>query len=286
MKIQKSFLILTLILCALGCSSDDKDEMISIEGTEWISLENGTTGDAKDITSGKQAGTYFRVALSGIDILQTITKNRPYKYSGIYKFDYPNFVIEADNGAMAKYNVGKDYMTLVSGDNSYNNVYFPKKMYLCIEGESTYRETSIDIFTGKTWYMTYIAIEGQNKMYDFWQGDQDAREKSFRTIKGDNYTLVFEGAEINGTAGGAFSGKATSASVNGDWSANGDNRELKITIKNGGGTDGDKYLGKAFMDGLKSAFKYGGDSKNLYIYYKEGQTVKFISFAPQRNSGN
>ena len=28
----------------------------------------------------------------------------------------------------------------------------------------------IDIFTGKTWYMTYIAVEGQNKMYDFWQG--------------------------------------------------------------------------------------------------------------------
>ena len=26
----------------------------------------------------------------------------------------------------------------------------------------------IDIFTGKTWYMTYIAVEGQNKMYDFW----------------------------------------------------------------------------------------------------------------------
>mgnify|MGYP002669390264 FL=1 len=134
--------------------------------------------------------------------------------------------------------------------------------------------------------MTYIAVEGQNKMYDFWQGDQDAREKSFKTIAGDNYTLVFEGAEVNGTAGGTFTGKATSASVNGDWNANGDNRELKITIKSGGGTDTDKYLGKAFMDGLKSAFKYGGDNKNLYIYYKEGQTVKFISFAPQRNSGN
>lgn len=144
----------------------------------------------------------------------------------------------------------------------------------------------IDIFTGKTWYMTYIAVEGQNKMYDFWQGDQDVREKSFKTIAGDNYTLVFEGAEVNGTAGGTFTGKATSASVNGDWNANGDNRELKITIKSGGGTDTDKYLGKAFMDGLKSAFKYGGDNKNLYIYYKEGQTVKFISFAPQRNSGN
>ena len=82
-----------------------------------------------------------------------------------------------------------------------------------------------------------------------------------------------------------FTGKATSASVNGDWNANGNNRELKITVKNAG-TDADKYLGKAFMDGLKNAFKYGGDNKNLYIYYKEGQTVKFISFAPQRNSGN
>jgi len=58
----------------------------------------------------------------------------------------------------------------------------------------------IDIFTGKTWYMTYIAVEGQNKMYDFWQNDQDARDKSFKTITGDNYTLVFEGANVNDVA--------------------------------------------------------------------------------------
>lgn len=143
----------------------------------------------------------------------------------------------------------------------------------------------IDIFTGKTWYMTYIAVEGQNTMYDFWQGNEEARIQSFNTIKGDNYTLIFDGAEVNGKAGGTFTGKATSASVNGDWNANGDSRELKITVKNAG-TDADKYLGKAFMDGLKNAKRYGGDNKNLYIYYEEGQTVKFISFAPQRNSGN
>lgn len=143
----------------------------------------------------------------------------------------------------------------------------------------------IDIFTGKTWYMTYIAVEGQNKMYDFWQGDQDAREKSFETIKGDNYTLTFEGANVNDVARGTFSGKATNATISGEWDADGDNRKLNIVVQKSG-TDTDKYLGKAFIDGLKSAFKYGGDNKNLYIYYKEGQTVKFISFAPQRNSGN
>ena len=285
MKIQKSFLIIILILCALGCSSDDKDEITSIEGTEWVSLENGTTGDATEIASGKQIGTYFRVALSGIEIFQTMSKNNSRKYSGIYKYDYPNFIIEMDNGAMAKYSVTKEYMTLVGGDNSYNGIFFPEKVYLCTEGKSTYKETAIDILTGKTWYMTYIAVEGQNKMYDFWQGDQEAREKSFKTIVGDNYTLVFDGTEVNGTAGGACVGKAISVFAHGEWSANGNSRELKITLKNTG-TDTDKYLGKAFMDGLKSAFKYGGDSKNLYIYYKEGETVKFISFAPQRNSSN
>ena len=144
----------------------------------------------------------------------------------------------------------------------------------------------IDIFTGKTWYMTYIAVEGQNKMYDFWQGNEDARIQSFKTITGDSYTLTFDGADLgNSTGGGTFSGRATSASINGKWNANGENRELKLTIDKAG-TDTDKYLGKAFIEGLKSAFKYGGDNKNLYIYYKEGQTVKFISFAPQRNSGN
>ena len=144
----------------------------------------------------------------------------------------------------------------------------------------------VDIFTGKTWYMTYIAVEGQNKMYDFWQGNEDARIQSFKPIPGDNYTLTFDGADLgNSIGGGTFSGRATSASISGKWNANGENRELQLTIDKAG-TDTDKYLGKAFIDGLKSAFKYGGDNKNLYIYYKEGQTVKFISFAPQRNSGN
>lgn len=31
--------------------------------------------------------------------------------------------------------------------------------------------------------MTYIAVEGQNKMYDFWQNDQDAREKVLRRLQ-------------------------------------------------------------------------------------------------------
>jgi len=141
----------------------------------------------------------------------------------------------------------------------------------------------IDIFTGKTWYMTYIAVEGQNVMYDFWQGNEEARKKSIATLKGDNYTLVFEGTNLENTAGGTFTGRATTANASGKWNANGDNRELRIDVQNAG-TDADKYLGKAFMDGLKNAFKYGGDNKNLYIYYKEeGQPVKFMSFAPQRN---
>lgn len=143
-----------------------------------------------------------------------------------------------------------------------------------------------DIFTGGTWYMTYIAVEGQNKMYDFWQGDQNARIKSFETIRGDNYTLTFDGAELDSSnAGGTFTGRATSAKVSGNWNANGENRDLRIEMKSAG-SDSDQYLGKAFVEGLKKAYRYGGDNKNLYIYYKEGANTMFISFAPQRNSDN
>lgn len=37
----------------------------------------------------------------------------------------------------------------------------------------------IDIFTGKTWYMTYIAVEGQNKMYDFLARRPGCKRKEF-----------------------------------------------------------------------------------------------------------
>lgn len=144
----------------------------------------------------------------------------------------------------------------------------------------------IDIFTGKTWYMTYIAADGQNRMFDFWQGNEAARMQSIATLKGDNYTLVFQGTDLANTVGGTFDGRATSATVSGDWNANGESRDLKIAIKNGGGADRDQYLGTAFMHGLKNAIRYGGDNKNLYIYYKDGASTKFISFAPQRNDGN
>lgn len=144
----------------------------------------------------------------------------------------------------------------------------------------------IDIFTGKTWYMTYIAADGQNRMFDFWQGNEEARIKSIATLQGDNYTLRFLGTELANTVGGTFEGRATSASVGGDWNANGKSRDLRIMIKNGGGTDRDPYLGTAFMHGLKNAIRYGGDNKNLYIYYKDGAGTKFMSFATQRNDGN
>lgn len=141
----------------------------------------------------------------------------------------------------------------------------------------------VDIFTGKTWYMTFIAAEGQNTMFDFWQGDQDARIKSFETIKGDNYTIQFDGANLdNSSVGGTFTARASSVNMSGTWNANGENRNLACDVTKSG-TDSDKYLGKAFVNGLKSAYKYKGDNKNLYIYYKEGATIKFIAFAPQRN---
>lgn len=139
----------------------------------------------------------------------------------------------------------------------------------------------VAIFTGKTWKLTYIAMEGSNKQFDFWNGNEAARENSMKALAvEDNFTLIFEGTDLNTSTGGSINGKAISATITGQWTANGENQKLTITPRvNGSEKD---VFAKAFLEGLQNAVKYSGDEDNLFIHYKDGQTTKFMGLKPQK----
>lgn len=136
------------------------------------------------------------------------------------------------------------------------------------------------IFTSKTWKMTFIAVEGQTKQFDFWNGDDKARLSSMEKLgKEGNFTLTFEGKADSEVISGTFTGQGINSSVSGSWNANGETNALTISVSKSP-TESD-VLGKAFLNGLKNAQRYEGDVNNLYIYYKDGQTTKFMAFRPQ-----
>ncbi len=138
----------------------------------------------------------------------------------------------------------------------------------------------IEIFTGNTWKMTYIAAEGSHRQFDFWGGDESARETSMDELaKEGNFTLTFVGTDLSETTGGEFSGRGIQSSVSGEWSANGETHDLSLGNVKTSRNETDA-LGRAFITGLNNAYRYGGDNQNLYIYYKDNNTVKFMAFRP------
>lgn len=138
----------------------------------------------------------------------------------------------------------------------------------------------IEIFTGKTWKMTFIAAEGSNKQFDFWGGNETQRENSMNALaQSSNFTLEFVGTDLNTTTGGTFNGHGVLSAVSGSWTANGASNDLALSNVKISRNETDA-LAKAFVTGLQNAYRYTGDNQNLYIYYKENGNVKFMAFRP------
>lgn len=143
----------------------------------------------------------------------------------------------------------------------------------------------IDIFTGKTWKMSYIFPEGHiSTPEDFWNGDQEAYERSNELGKDlSNFNLIFQGGTLKtGQLGGTFQGRAVNATVEGYWEADGKTRALQFSNVRWSGTEAD-VLAKAFVIGVSAnVYKYSGDSNNLYLHYKDGQLLRVIALFPKK----
>ena len=135
----------------------------------------------------------------------------------------------------------------------------------------------LEIFTGKTWKLTYIALEGQHQMFDFWNEDTDAARRSLQLLEqGSTFIIEFNGSETADYVGGDFEAQAVNRSITGNWAANGASRELSLNNLRTSGNDSD-ILAQAFLTGLQNAVRYSGHSQYLYIYYENGQNTKCMA---------
>lgn len=129
------------------------------------------------------------------------------------------------------------------------------------------------IFTNKTWKLTFIAKDGSDRMYDFWN-NEDRRTESLRKLEMSGaFTVRFDGTVEEELIQGTVSGRTTvDQEFNGTWSANGKSREFRASVAGGESSDA---LVSNFLKGLSQATAYDGDSNNLYLIYedKEKQTT-------------
>lgn len=123
------------------------------------------------------------------------------------------------------------------------------------------------IFTGKTWKLNYITVDGGHEMFDFWGNEAGKREQSFEELnKNGTYNIIFEGTVEGDIIKGNVNGTViTTSTLTGTWTANGKDNSFQASVK---GNDGGDILAKNFLEGLNAATSYEGDSNNLYLLYK------------------
>lgn len=139
------------------------------------------------------------------------------------------------------------------------------------------------IFTGKTWKLNYITVDGGHEMFPFWE-NEDQKRKIFEELnKPGNYNIVFDGIVEGDVIRGNVQGSLIyNKSFSGTWSANGKNNKFNATVT---GSDGGDRLAQNFLEGLNSATSYEGDENNLYLLYKSklnNQTFRMVFYVVNR----
>ena len=123
------------------------------------------------------------------------------------------------------------------------------------------------IFTGKTWKLNYITVDGQHEMFSFWENKIEENKSIEELNKNGTYNVIFEGVAEGDLISGKIRGTVVASfSLAGTWSANGKNNDFNANITEG--NDGGDKLAKNFVEGLRNATSYEGDDKNLYLLYK------------------
>lgn len=160
------------------------------------------------------------------------------------------------------------------------NTFFLFFLSLLLLTGCTTEDDVLEIFVGKAWKLTYISTENGHMQFDFW-GSGDSSQSMEALKLSHTFIVSFEGSEINAVTGGTFNATAITATINGNWNADGKNKEMTTSSVRVSYAESDP-LAQAFIRGLQNAIRYGGDSQNLYIYYKDNDnSIKRINLRAQ-----
>ena len=130
------------------------------------------------------------------------------------------------------------------------------------------------IFTGKTWKLNYITVDGGHEMFGFWENEEQEKASIKELNKNGTYNIVFDGTVDGDVINGNIKGTVIATST----FANAKNNSFKATVTTAG-SYGDDKLAKNFIEGLNAATSYEGDSNNLYLLYKPAsgkQTFRMV----------
>lgn len=134
------------------------------------------------------------------------------------------------------------------------------------------------IFTGKTWKLNYITVDGGHEMFGFWENEEQEKASIKELNKNGTYNIVFDGTVDGDVINGNIKGTVIATSTfEGKWNANAKNNSFKATVPLQV-VMADK-LAKNFIEGLNAATSYEGDSNNLYLLYKPAsgkQTFRMV----------
>lgn len=141
------------------------------------------------------------------------------------------------------------------------------------------------IFTGKTWKLNYIIVDGGHDMFPFWENKAQKTKIYDELNKNGTYNVIFEGTVEGDIIKGNIKGTVitTTGNFEGTWSANGKNNKFEATVE---GNNGGDALAKNFLEGLNNATSYEGDENNLYLLYKPQSNTQTFRMVFRVVSGN
>ena len=83
------------------------------------------------------------------------------------------------------------------------------------------------IFTGKTWKLNYITVDGGHEMFGFWENEEQEKASIKELNKNGTYNIVFDGTVDGDVMNGNIKGTVIATSTfEGKWSANAKKQQL------------------------------------------------------------
>lgn len=130
----------------------------------------------------------------------------------------------------------------------------------------------LSIFTQGKWKLTSIFYDKGSKKQvceDYW-GNEASKEASMDLLdQKANFTITFNGAELDDGVQGSYTGRAAGSNISGEWFAEGKHNAFNVYNQSAPDNKED-VLGKAFINALRNAYKYDGDTNgNLRIYFED-----------------